>query len=119
LLAKDTTAATQAERGNAMKVLMRAGLLAALASWLLPAHAQESADTDKAAFNNHCRTCHSPREGDNRLGPSLGKIVGTKAGSRPDYPNYSAAMKSSARSVHCRSRLRSAQQQHETFQGRH
>ncbi|WP_298245284.1 c-type cytochrome [uncultured Bradyrhizobium sp.] len=44
------------------------------------------------AFNNSCRTCHSAKEGDNRLGPNLNKIVGRKAGSLPDY-NYSSSMK--------------------------
>jgi len=44
------------------------------------------------AFNNACRTCHSVKEGDNRLGPNLNKIVGRKAGSLPDY-NYSSSMK--------------------------
>jgi len=44
------------------------------------------------AFNNACRTCHVMREGDNRLGPNLHKIIGRKAGSLPDY-NYSSAMK--------------------------
>jgi cytochrome c len=43
--------------------------------------------------NNACRTCHTPREGDNRLGPHLHKIVGRKAGSLPNY-GYSSAMKS-------------------------
>jgi cytochrome c len=43
-------------------------------------------------FNNACRTCHSIKEGDNRLGPSLHKIIGRKAGSLPNY-SYSAAMK--------------------------
>jgi cytochrome c len=43
-------------------------------------------------FNNACRTCHLTREGDNRLGPNLHKIVGRKAGSLPDY-RYSSAMK--------------------------
>jgi cytochrome c len=43
-------------------------------------------------FNNACRSCHTIREGDNRLGPNLHKIVGRKAGSLPDY-NYSTAMK--------------------------
>ena len=28
------------------------------------------------AFNNACRTCHMVKEGDNRLGPNLYKIVG-------------------------------------------
>jgi cytochrome c len=44
------------------------------------------------AFNNSCRTCHSVKEGDNRLGPNLYKVVGRKAGSLPNY-GYSAAMK--------------------------
>ena len=44
------------------------------------------------AFNNACRTCHMVKEGDNRLGPNLHKIIGRKAGSLPDY-NYSGAMK--------------------------
>ena len=43
-------------------------------------------------FNNVCRTCHTTREGDNRLGPHLYKIIGRKAGSLPDY-GYSTAMK--------------------------
>jgi cytochrome c len=44
------------------------------------------------AFNNACRTCHIVREGDNRLGPNLHRIIGRKAGSLPDY-GYSGAMK--------------------------
>jgi cytochrome c len=43
-------------------------------------------------FNNACRTCHTIKEGDNRLGPNLYGIVGRKAGSLPNY-NYSSAMK--------------------------
>jgi cytochrome c len=44
------------------------------------------------AFNNACRACHMVKEGDNRLGPNLHKIVGRKAGSLPDYA-FSSAMK--------------------------
>lgn len=56
--------------------------------------AQQPASDEAAqqAFNNSCRTCHSVKEGDNRLGPNLNKIVGRKAGSLPNY-NYSASMK--------------------------
>lgn len=57
----------------------------------LPQAAPEPAP-EQQAFNNACRTCHLMREGDNRLGPNLHKIVGRKAGSLPDY-NYSSAMK--------------------------
>lgn len=51
-----------------------------------------SGDAAQQAFNNSCRTCHSVKEGDNRLGPNLNRIVGRKAGSLPDY-NYSQSMK--------------------------
>ena len=44
------------------------------------------------AFNNACRTCHMVKEGDNRLGPNLYRVVGRKAGSLPDY-GFSSAMK--------------------------
>ncbi len=56
--------------------------------------AQQPASDDAAqqAFNNSCRTCHSVKDGDNRLGPNLSKIVGRKAGSLPNY-GYSSAMK--------------------------
>jgi cytochrome c len=42
-------------------------------------------------FNNACRTCHTAKDGDNRLGPHLHGIVGRKAGSLPNY-GYSSAM---------------------------
>jgi cytochrome c len=48
--------------------------------------------SEQQAFNNACRTCHVTREGDNRLGPHLNKIIGRKAGSLPNY-GYSSAMK--------------------------
>jgi cytochrome c len=44
------------------------------------------------AFNNHCRTCHVTREGDNRLGPSLHNVIGREAGAVPGFA-YSSAMK--------------------------
>lgn len=43
-------------------------------------------------FNNNCRTCHSWKEGDNRLGPTLHGIVGRKAGSIEGF-TYSQSMK--------------------------
>ena len=56
-----------------------------------PALAQD--DAGQIAFNNACRTCHTMREGDNRLGPSLYGVIGRKAGSLPSYNNYSESMK--------------------------
>jgi cytochrome c len=53
--------------------------------------ASEDAD-GQLMFNNACRTCHSVREGENRLGPHMRGIIGRKAGSLPDY-SYSSAMK--------------------------
>ncbi|WP_371260534.1 cytochrome c family protein [Bradyrhizobium sp. Ec3.3] len=63
-----------------------------------PSHGQQpgqqslDAASGQRAFNNACRTCHTIKDGDNRLGPHLYRIVGRKAGSLPDY-NYSSAMK--------------------------
>jgi cytochrome c len=59
----------------------------------LPQASQGAEDASgQQAFNNACRTCHIMREGDNRLGPNLHKIIGRKAGSLPDY-GFSSAMK--------------------------
>jgi cytochrome c len=44
------------------------------------------------AFNNACRTCHMVKDGGNRLGLHLHKVIGRQAGSLPDY-SYSSAMK--------------------------
>ena len=43
-----------------------------------------AAEDGQLTFNNVCRTCHTLKEGDNRLGPSLHKIIGRKAGSLPN-----------------------------------
>ncbi len=57
-----------------------------------PAPAQDS-DPAQIAFNNACRTCHTTREGDNRLGPTLQGVIGRKAGSLSGYNNFSESMK--------------------------
>lgn len=49
-------------------------------------------DSGQLAFNNSCRTCHTVKEGDNRLGPSLHGIVGKKSGTVAGYNNYSSSM---------------------------
>jgi cytochrome c len=67
-------------------------LAAALALASGAAAAQDvSPEEAQLAFNNHCRTCHTTNEGDNRLGPSLYGVLGREAGSLPDY-GYSSAM---------------------------
>jgi cytochrome c len=75
-------------RATAFSVL---SFLAALA----PAGAaQEESEDGKLAFNNACRTCHSFKPDDNRLGPTLHGIVGRKAGSVEGFA-FSPSMKSS------------------------
>ena len=67
-------------------------LLATLApAWA----AQEESEDGKVAYNNACRTCHSFKPDDNRLGPTLHGIVGRKAGSTAGFA-FSSAMKSSS-----------------------
>jgi cytochrome c len=71
--------------------------LAAVMAISADALGQDAAPKSAAAdsqltFNNVCRTCHTLKEGDNRLGPNLHNIIGRKAGSVPDY-GYSSAMK--------------------------
>jgi cytochrome c len=80
-----------------IKPMFRAVVVASATVLLVsPSLSQDRQGADVAsgqlAFNNSCRTCHSVKEGDNRLGPNLYKVVGRKAGSLPNY-GYSAAMK--------------------------
>lgn len=86
----------QARRQRSSSAWLRATGTGALTLLLAPplSLAQQPASDDAAqqAFNNSCRTCHSMKEGDNRLGPNLNKIVGRKAGTLPNY-NYSSSMK--------------------------
>ncbi len=80
--------------------LGRIGVLSGIAYFLLSSSSapQESvrqgndAISGQQVFNNACRTCHTTKEGDNRLGPHLHKIIGRKAGSLPNY-GYSSSMK--------------------------
>lgn len=68
-------------------------LLAAAALAAPPTLAQDKPpEGGQLLFNNACRTCHTVRQGDNRLGPNLHGIVGRRAGSLPDY-GYSGSMK--------------------------
>jgi cytochrome c len=68
--------------------------LAALSTFIGAAHVLAAEDV-QATFNSHCRTCHSIKEGDNRLGPSLHKIYGAKAGASAGYGNYSPGIANS------------------------
>ena len=88
-------------QGRFMKRVPRVHLIVALSAMAcllsspiaLPQVSQQTETASgQLAFNNACRTCHVVREGDNRLGPNLNRVVGRKAGSLPGY-NYSSAMK--------------------------
>jgi cytochrome c len=83
----------QRSPGPWLRSIVGAGALTLLLS-APPSLAQQPANDEAAqqAFNNSCRTCHSVKDGDNRLGPNLNKVVGRKAGSLPNY-NYSPSMK--------------------------
>jgi len=67
------------------------GLPLMAASILLAIAAAAQDDAGQLMFNNACRTCHVVKEGDNRLGPTLHKIIGRKAGSVEGY-GYSSAL---------------------------
>lgn len=68
--------------------------LLAILALAAPARAETETSDAQVAFNNACRTCHSMKEGDHRLGPSLYGIVGRKAGSIEGY-GFSSAMQQS------------------------
>ena len=48
---------------------------AVLISWAAAAQ-DKPVDPGMMMFNNACRTCHTIREGDNRLGPNLYGMIG-------------------------------------------
>jgi cytochrome c len=70
------------------------GALSLLATSFPAAAVQEESEEGKVAFNNACRTCHSFKANDNRLGPTLHGVVGRKAGSVEGFA-FSPAMKGS------------------------
>ena len=63
----------------------------AAASVLLAFAAAAQDDAGQLMFNNACRTCHVVKQGDNRLGPNLYKVIGRLAGSVDGY-GYSSAL---------------------------
>jgi cytochrome c len=49
-------------------------------------------EAGKTVFAAHCEVCHATAPGENKIGPSLAGIVGSKSGTVPAF-NFSAAMK--------------------------
>lgn len=66
---------------------------AATTLFCLPAHAAGDPENGEDIFVETCSACHSVVAGKNKTGPTLHGIVGRKAGSVPDFAEYSAAMK--------------------------
>lgn len=72
--------------------MMRAALLTlAVITVQTVAHAGD--DAGRITFNTYCRNCHSIKAGDNRLGPSLHAVFGSKAGQVAGYGAYSGSLK--------------------------
>ena len=59
---------------------LAAASLVAAAGFLAAAGPATAEEDGRIVYNNHCRTCHSTKEGDDRLGPNLHAIVGREAG---------------------------------------
>lgn len=77
---------------------MRNTLVAVLAVALsaplsLPASAQGDAGAGKKYFDIVCSLCHSPNKGENKIGPSLFGVYGSKSAQVAGY-EYSDALKS-------------------------
>ncbi len=75
---------------HALTVALSALAMTASAASMTPAASEETGET---LYNNACRTCHSVKADDNRLGPNLHQIVGRKSGAASGF-NYSPSLKS-------------------------
>lgn len=73
--------------------LLAAALALPLTALPLTAHAAGDPAAGKTIFAR-CAACHSIKDGENRVGPSLFGVVGRKAGTEPGF-TYSPAMKGS------------------------
>jgi cytochrome c len=67
-------------------------ILAMTVALAFPNGVKAGDDQNSIAFNTHCRTCHSLKLGDNRLGPSLFEIFGAEAGKVASHRGYSGAL---------------------------
>ena len=73
--------------------MKRSIVLFSLFIFVYPAAAWAAAEeSGEISFNNHCRKCHTIKQGDNRLAPSLYGIVGKKAGQVEGFKGYSGGL---------------------------
>jgi len=59
------------------------------------AHADGDAENGEKLFNGgtyRCYTCHSLKPGEHKIGPSLARLFGRRAGSLAGFTRYSAAI---------------------------
>lgn len=78
-----------------MRRLLTLALTLAATAVAVSAHAQTAGDADKGkSVFRQCSVCHSDKEGENRVGPSLFGVFGHKAGEAPSF-SYSKAVKES------------------------
>ena len=76
--------------------LTLAAAISALAATAKPAHAQTGdAAHGKTLFDQRCSVCHSITSAEPSEAPSLGGVVGRKAGSESHFDGYTAALKAS------------------------
>lgn len=75
-----------------IRVCAFAGAAAVVLASVTPA-AFADAHRGEDLFAANCEACHSVLPGKNKMGPSLGGVVGRPAGTAPNY-TYSDAMKS-------------------------
>jgi cytochrome c len=69
---------------------------AVVAPALCAASSKPNAENGKTTFTTMCGVCHSvQKEGGPTLGPNLLGIVGRKAATDPDFPQYTVALKDS------------------------
>jgi cytochrome c len=63
---------------------------------LCAAGSKPDIENGKATFNTMCSVCHSTQKTGGPIeGPNLIGVVGRKAGSQPEFPRYSQALKAS------------------------
>ncbi len=79
-------------RNHYMRDVLAAAFCVAAAIAAMAAGETGAVSDGETTFNNACRTCHSLKAGDNRLGPHLHGIIGKAAASAEGFA-YSAALK--------------------------
>lgn len=59
---------------------------------IVPSQLAANPSEGRRFFAANCAACHSTSRGENRIGPSLARIIGRKSGTAPGF-NYSPGLK--------------------------